>query len=273
MTHRPVRLLLTLLLLLKLSLALALEITFLDVGQGTSVLITAPTGQTVLYDAGPANGGAADQLRELGVTGLNLVIASHAHADHIGGMAEVIQLFEPVFYMDNGMTHTTRTYERTLQAALDSQVQLLEPIRRTLNVGGVQLLIIPPAQTSASDQNNNSIGLRVDYGSFSALLPGDAEAEQWSYWLREHPDLLGRVHVHMASHHGSSNGDTVQGMAALEPEVVVMSLAADNQYGHPHVEALLNYSGSTVYRTDQHGRIVIKAEPDGSYTIRTSRQP
>ncbi len=273
MTQQPVRLLLTFLFFLQLSLALALEIDFLDVGQGTSVLITAPTGQTVLYDAGPASSQVAEQLRELGVTGLNLVISSHAHADHIGGMAEVIQLFQPVFYMDNGVPHTTRTYERTLQAALASDAQLLEPVRRTLNLGDVRLVIIPPAQVRARDQNNSSVGLRIDYGSFSALLPGDAEAEQWDYWLREHSDLLGPVDVHMASHHGSRNGDTVRGMSVLEPETVVISLAADNQYGHPHMEALLNYSGSTVYRTDLHGRISIKASPDGSYTVRTGRRP
>lgn len=267
MTFTPQRLLYCFFALLSLSFAHALEITFLNVGQGTSVLITAPTGQAVLYDAGPAGANVVAELQQLGVTNLNLVIASHAHADHIGGMADVIDVFRPAFYMDNGLPHTTRTYERTLEAALASEAQLLEPIRRSIGLGEVQLLVLPPAQVRATDQNNNSIGLRIEYGEFSALLPGDAEAEQWGFWLQEHADLLGIVQVHMASHHGSRNGDTAAGIAAVAPEVVVITTGADNQYGHPHPEALNHYYGATVYRTDLQGRITVNAAVDGSYTV------
>lgn len=265
--------LIALLLLISFSFASALQLTFLDVGQGTSVLITAPSGQSVLYDAGPAGADVAGQLHQLGITDLSLVIASHAHADHIGGLAAVITAFEPTFYMDNGVVHTTQTYERTLLAALDSGAQLLEPERRTISLGEVLLTVVPPPHRNLRDHNNNSIGLRIDYGSFSAFLPGDAEGRLWDYWLSEHPELISDVNVHLASHHGSRNGDVPEGIASLAPDTVIISVGKDNRYGHPHGEALALYEQAAVYRTDVHGRVTISIEPDGTYLIHAQRAP
>lgn len=251
--------------LLALATAFALEITILDVGQGTSVLIHAPTGHTALVDAGPNNGNTTQQLRELGITQLGLVIATHADADHIGGMADVLNTFPATYYIDNGIPHTTHTYERTLKAAQAAGVQLLEPARRNIALGDVTLTILPPTGDPRLGQNSNSVGVLVTYGEFRAFLPGDAEADQWAWWLQNHYDLLPTVNVHVASHHGSRNGDTSAGLARLNPGLVVISLGADNTYGHPHREALNLYGGATVLRTDQHGAITIKAQPDGQY--------
>lgn len=257
-----------LILFLLLRFAFALEITVLNVGQGTSVLITAPTGQTALYDAGPNSGNATQSLQALGVQHLNLAIASHSHADHIGGMPDVLNTYKPGLFMDNGLPYTTQTYERTLQAALNAGSQLLEPVRRTITLGdNVTLTIAPPPGTNPNDQNNNSIGVRVDYGSFSAFLPGDAEAEQWAWWLRNHPDLFTPITMHLSSHHGSRNGDTQAAMNALQPDLVIISAGAGNTYGHPHTEALRLYQNASVYRTDQHGHVQVKASTDGTFAI------
>lgn len=82
-----------------------LRIHFLDVGQGDAVLVQSPTGQNVLYDAGPPGADIVGHLRRLGVESLDLAIASHGHADHIGGMADVLRAYRPRFYMDNGAPH------------------------------------------------------------------------------------------------------------------------------------------------------------------------
>lgn len=247
--------------------AAALEITILNVGQGTSVLIQAPTGQTVLYDAGPRTGNAAATLRALGVEQLNLVIASHAHEDHIGGMGDVLSTYRPAFFMDNGIAHTTRTYERTLEAVHGAGSQLLGPEHRAISLGDVTLTIAPPPGTNTRDQNNNSIGLRIDYGSFSAFLSGDAEESQWNWWLHNHPDLFEPVTLHLSSHHGSRNGDTHAVIAALQPRVVAISLGSGNSYGHPHAEVLDLYQQAIVYRTDQHGHVQVRACPDGRFSL------
>lgn len=266
--RRTLRLLLATI-LLALATAFALEITILDVGQGTSVLIHAPSSHTALVDAGPNTSNTAQQLRAMGVTQLGIVIATHNDADHIGGMADVLTAFPPTYYIDNGLPHTTRTYERTLRAAHAAGVTLLEPERRNIALGDVTLTILPPTGDPSLGQNNNSVGVLVSYGSFRAFLPGDAEGEQWEWWLTHHYDLIPTVNVHVASHHGSRNGDTNAGINRLQPDMVIISLGRENQYGHPHDHALRLYAGATVLRTDQYGTITIKADPTGQYRADT----
>ncbi|MDZ7802154.1 MAG: MBL fold metallo-hydrolase [Trueperaceae bacterium] len=257
-----------------LSLAAALELTFLDVGQGLSVLIRSPSGQVVLYDAGPASADVAQRLQALGVDRIDLLIASHAHSDHIGGMADVLRTFRPPNYLDNGLPHTTATFERTLQAAIDVDVALLSPERRRIGLGEATLHVVPPPGDEGMGHNANSVGLVVSYGTFRATLVGDAEPAQWAWWGSRHGDLLSDVDVHGAAHHGSRNGDTRQALARLTPAVVVISSGRDNRYGHPHAEALRRYRGvgAEVYRTDLHGRVTVQVRPDGTYTVEPERR-
>jgi competence protein ComEC len=246
---------------------------FLDVGQGDAVLLRAPTGQSVLYDGGDRGSDLVRRLRELGVTELTLVIASHNHADHIGGLAEVIRSFRPTYVMENGLPHTTRSYERFLEAIEAAGSQLLGAERRTIRLGEAELIIIPPPGRSSWNQNDNSIGVLVRYGGFRATLMGDAEHRQFGWWLQSHRDIFQPVHVHKASHHGSRNGDTPAALRALRPEMVVIGLAADNSYGHPHAEALARYQqvGAAVCRTDIHGDIGIEASMTGRYRVTTEK--
>lgn len=258
---------------LLLSLAWAIELVFLDVGQADAVLIRSPSGQVVLYDAGEREANVLGLLQALGVDRLDLVIASHAHSDHIGGMADVIRHYRPRFYMDNGLPHPTFTYERTLEAALEVGAQLLEPTARRITLGEVALRIVPPPGIEAWGQNDNSVGILIEYGDFRSFLPGDAEPRQW-WWLERHPELIVPVQVHRASYHGSRNGDIAEALALLAPEIVVISVGADNRYGHPHAEAIALYTavGAEIYRTDRHGHVTVNAERDGTYRISTQRE-
>lgn len=249
--------------------ALALELTFFDVGQGLSVLISSPTGQKVLYDAGPEDANVAALLACEGVEQLNLLIASHGHADHIGGVPDVLANIGAFYYIDNGLPHTTETYKHVMSSARTSRAALLEPQRRGIFLGEVHLSVIPPPGDEGLGHNNNSIGLRIEYGEFAALLPGDAEPELWGWWLRQHADLLGSVQVMQASHHGSRVGDTPEALALLAPEVVIVSAGQRNVYEHPHAEAVAAYEavGARVYGTNEYGTIKVRVEPDGSYSL------
>jgi competence protein ComEC len=251
----------------------ALVIKFLDVGQGDAVLIRAPTGQTVLYDGGDRGTQLSEYLRRRGIERLDLVIASHNHADHIGGLPDVVRELRPRFVMENGLTHTTRTYERFLEAIHSAGSQLLEPEQRSIRLGEAELVVLPPPGRASWGHNENSVGIVIVFGAFRASLGGDAERRQFDWWLDQHPSLMRPVHVHKASHHGSRNGDTEAALAALRPEVVVIGVAADNRYGHPHQEALALYEGvgARVYRTDLHGSVRIDAHRDGSYSVQTER--
>lgn len=276
---RKLRALLVVVLLLLLSADLRtqqppLRIHFFDVGQGDAVLIQSPAGQNVLYDGGDSPSKILARLAAVGVSRIDLVVASHNHADHIGGLADVITQFRPRFYLDNGVPATTLTYRRVLAAVQTAGTQLLEPSRRRIVLGeNASLDVLPPPGIPGWDQNDNAVGLVLAFGAFRLSLAGDAERREWMWWIQNHPDLVGRVQVHKASHHGSNNGDIAAALSALAPEVVIISVGQNNTYGHPHPEALRLYTEqrSAILRTDVHGTVVVEAEPTGQYHVRVER--
>jgi len=252
---------------------LPLRIYFFDVGQGDGILIQSPSGQNVVYDAGENTARMRDYLTALGVSRVDLVIASHNHADHIGGLPEVLRTFAPTYYIDNAVPTTTQAYANVIQAAAAAGSQLLEPTARRIALGDVSVVIVPPPGIPSWDQNDNSIGVVVEYGSFRLSLAGDAEPREWSWWNINQRDWLTPVQVHKASHHGSSNGDTAAGLASLSPEAVIVGVGQGNSYGHPDASALRLYgeAGATVYRTDTNGTVIVEAQSSGAYTVRVER--
>lgn len=251
-----------------------LRVYFFDIGQGDAVLIQSPGGQNVLYDGGDSPSRIMAHLDALGIAQIDLIVASHNHADHIGGLAEVVRRFGPKYYMDNGVPTTTLTYRRVLEAVHLAGAQLLEPTdRRILLSGGALLRVLPPPGIAAWDQNDNAVGLIVEYGQFRLSMGGDAEQREWAWWMEHSADLLGPVQVHKASHHGSNNGDSVTALARLSPEVVIVSAGLANGYGHPRPEALRLYAqqGSTTFRTDLNGTVLVEGEASGQYRIRVER--
>lgn len=243
-----------------------LELRFLDVGQGDAALVR-HAGRAVLIDAGPSPA-IVGRLRALGVDSLDLLIATHNHADHIGGAADVLRQVPVRFYLDNGHPHTTRTQERVLQAIEERGVTYLQAVPRTFELGDASLRVIPSPLSSA-DQNNLSLTLLLQRGRFTALVAGDAQVELLNALLSA--DLVPDVDVLKAPHHGSRNGVTPAWLARTKPEVVVISVGADNRYGHPHPWALRYYraGGRQVFRTDVDGDIVVAVAADGSYQVST----
>ena len=249
--------------------AAPLRITMLDVGQGEAILLESPGGQTVLYDGGTNSADVLGQLRALEVESIDLVVASHPDEDHIGGLDEVIAAYAPRFVLDNGLAHTTQTYERYLDAIEEAGSQLIPPERQTIEFGPVALEVVPPPGDESFGQNDNSVGFLLRYGDFLMSSYGDAERDQFEWLLDAHPDLFPDVQVHKSSHHASRNGDIAPVLEKIQPEVVLASLGADNSYGHPHDAALLRYDriGAEVYRTDRHGTIRLRAYADGTYEV------
>src|SRR4051812_33444226 len=145
-----------------------LSIDQLGVGQGDAALITTADGKHVLIDGGPDRHVVAQFLKERRIDTLDLVIASHAHADHIGGLPEVFSSVVVRAYMDNGIPYTTATYTRTLSAVEhEDGLQYLRPTARTITLGSTTLRILPPSRADNS-QNNNSVGVLVEFGRFRA---------------------------------------------------------------------------------------------------------
>ncbi len=249
-----------------------LTLTFIDVGQGDAVLIRSPSGQNVLYDGGRPAKEVLEYLQAVGVTSLELVIASHADADHIGGLEAVVRAYKPRLFMDNGLTHDTQTYRGLLQAVKDAGSQLVPPTARRIGLGDASLQIIPPPSDDSLDSNSHSVGIIVSYGKFRAALTGDAEESEFRWWLENVPELLRPVAVYKAAHHGSPNGDSPESIGTFKPKTVVISVGRDNAYGHPSAEALALYKGvgAEVYRTDQSGTVQVSAAQGGSYQVSVS---
>ena len=245
----------------------AIQITFLDVGQGDAVLIRTPEGSTALIDAGPDE--LPNGLSNFDIEQVDLLIASHPHADHIGGMVSVMNTYPVRFYMDSGDTHTTVTYReliQTLQQRTSITYLIAEP--RTIQLGGAEIQVLPLLPAGSTDLNNRSVGLVVRYGSFVAFLSGDSEIEELTHWVEQ--QVVPDVTVLKAPHHGSSDAFTTEFLDQAKPEVVVISVGA-NRYGHPHAEAVQAYEAvsETLLTTRDNGQITILGYADGRYEIRT----
>jgi beta-lactamase superfamily II metal-dependent hydrolase len=235
----------------------------LDVGQGDSILIRSPEGKTALIDAGPTKKGALTALERMGIQRLDLVAISHHHSDHYGGMEEVVRAMKPRYFLASNSHHSTKSYLKLLQTVQSQGVIAIQPTSRPrkIELGSVALTIFPQAPEDRAEENNNSIGLRLQYGSFSFLLTGDSEESERRWWLQDHADLVRGGTILKLAHHGSRNGTDARWLAAVRPELAVASMGRNNEFGHPHAEtlSLLRHTGIPLLRTDQLGTLAIES--------------
>ena len=239
----------------------------MNVGQGDAALIESPLGRHLLIDAGPSPKTVESILEALRVDTLNLVVASHNHSDHIGGMPTVLSRHPVKAYLDNGIPTTTAIYRNTIGALRGRGVQYLNATARTITLDSLRVTILPP--TDSTNQNNGSVGVVMEFGQFRALYTGDSQKEALDTWLKQ--GRIPRVSVLKVAHHGSQNGTTAQLIAATQPRVVVISVGKKNGYGHPNRQVIAAWKqcGARVYRTDVHGNVEIMATRDAGLIVRT----
>lgn len=251
-----------------------LTIRFLDVGQGDAVLITAPEGQSLMYDGGRSESRMRDLIRQYDIQNVSLVAASHADSDHITGLIPVVALNKPRYFLNNGLAGTTRTWTKLTNVVSQAGTQGLPARDQTINLGSVKITVLPPPPgMPKNNQNLNSVGLLVQYGEFRALMTGDSETAETAGWLRKYPaTTLGPVQVYKSIHHGAANGDNANWLKAVRPSNVVVSVGPNN-YGHPTSRALNLYRsvGARTYRTDQEGTVTVTVQPGGAYSLVTER--
>jgi competence protein ComEC len=249
----------------------SLYLTHFDVGQGDATLITTPRGKRILIDAGGSGDSVAARIRRAGVDTIDLLVSSHNHIDHIGGMADVFATFAVKRYLDNNVPCASQICARTLAAAAvePDLVDIDGGIGDTIDGVFVRYLPLPPRD---SDENNNSIGVIVMFGNFRALYTGDSQADALSFWIRE--NVVPRVHVLKAAHHGSRNGITADWIATTLPSAVVISVGK-NSYGHPSREVIQTWAslGAKVFRTDYLGTIQINVAKDGGFAVSFPKFP
>ncbi|WP_369409356.1 ComEC/Rec2 family competence protein [Deinococcus arboris] len=248
-------------------------IRFLDVGQGDAILVQSPEGKSLLIDGGRSAERMRGHLEALNLTALDLMVASHADADHIAGLVPAAAL-KPRLFLNNGLGGTTQTWERLVSALQDAGTTFAKASNQTVNLGSVKLRVIAPPPGVGDEQNENSVGIALQFGDFRALMTGDSETPETEGWLaQDRADLRGPFQVYKSIHHGAANGDSAAWLANVRPENVVVSVGTGNTYGHPTAQALNLYkqAGARVYRTDRQGTVTFRGRADGTYTAETER--
>ncbi|GAA5504097.1 hypothetical protein Dxin01_03865 [Deinococcus xinjiangensis] len=249
-----------------------LTIRFLDVGQGDAVLITSPEGKSVMYDGGRSESRMRELIRQYDIKNVALVVASHADSDHITGLVPVVALNRPQLFLNNGRAGTTQIWNRLTNVLSQAGTKGMVAANQNINLGSVKLTVLaPPA--GMNDQNTNSVGLLVQYGTFRALMTGDSETPETAGWLRQYPaSALGPIDVYKSIHHGAANGDSAAWLKVVRPKNVVIGVGPNN-YGHPTARALSLYqaAGAAVYRTDLNGTVTVQVQPGGQYSITSEK--
>ena len=235
------------------------RVTFLDVGQGDSVLLETPSAR-VLVDQGPPEANVAGQLSRMGIRSLSALVLTHPQRDHVGGAADVIRQLRVGTVLDPALAATGPEREEAIAAARGRGV----PVRvvRTgseFRAGGLVLRVLWPPDPGlpAEDPNLNAAVLAASYGEIDVFLPADAESDVTAH-LR-----LGAFEVLKVAHHGSVDPGLDEQLRVLRPRVAVISAGRNNDYGHPRAEtlaALATVPGLAVYRTDTQRRVIVESD-------------
>ncbi len=249
-----------------------LTVTFIDVGQGDATLLSIGN-RTVLVDAGPPESGPGlvRMLEGLGVEQISLLVATHPHSDHIGGMHDVLSHFGVDRVLDGTSPHTSGLYQDFLNQIDKKGIPYTEAERgQVYDIGdGLSVSVLgPPGRKVSDDYNENSIVLLARFGRTGILLTGDVGIGAEEELLRSGMPLS--AEVLKVGHHGSSDASGAAFLAAVAPEVAVIPVGAGNDYGHPHDETLIRLGRAVplIYRTDRDGSVVVRT--DGmTYSVMT----
>jgi beta-lactamase superfamily II metal-dependent hydrolase len=245
-----------------------LRVDILDIGQGDSILIKTPAGKTILIDAGDGKVPVVPLLKARGVSALDLTVVTHPHADHLGGMDEVLRDVPVKLFVDNGLPHDTKAYERVME-----QVEARSIAYRAAVVGqsfnlddGARLEVLFPTgntlKGTRSDLNSNSVVLRLTHQGHCMLFVGDAEEPTERALLNSG---LGACDVLKVAHHGSNHSSTSAFLSAVKPRYALISAGIGNSYEHPGTETMSRLSsiGAEIHRTDLEGALTVLSSEKG----------
>lgn len=244
-----------------------LLIKYFDVGQGDSELIMLPDKKTILIDGGDV--GTGDDLVELikdeGLEKIDYVVATHPHADHIGGLDDVLNNF-PVDtflmpYIPEKDVPTTKVYENLLDAAFDNGCEIVKAEAGVTVLEGddYNAVCLSPVNEENDGLNNYSVVIKLTYKDTAYIFTGDAEYEAETEILKTADNLT--ADVLKVGHHGSYTATSQDFLKAVNPKYAVISVGVDNKYDHPHDVTLSKLNGRCeIYRTDKMGTIALQSD-------------
>jgi competence protein ComEC len=248
------------------------EVDFIDVGQGDAILITSSSGQVALIDGGEQGSGALQYLQSKAIDHIDLMVATHPHADHIGGLVDVLQALSVNKVVTNGQPHTTQTYEDFLDGIAAANAEYVEAKRGdTIPFGGLAFQVLSPVSPTGDDLNNNSLVLRLAFNQVSFLFTGDAQVDAEASMISAGFPL--KADILKVAHHGSHTSSSPAFLNQVKSAITVYSAGVGNDYGHPHAEtiAALTNVGAQIYGTDVNGTVAIQTDGN-AYNIQVGKE-
>ena len=241
-----------------------LMISYMDVGQGDAAYIKV-NGNDILIDAGPRSNSKEllEQLKAKNIDDFELVIATHPHEDHIGGMVDVFKEYEVKAFYSPKITHTTKTYENLVKAVKDEGLKTKElKGGMVIHLGeGAKFEVFTPQKSEYEELNDYSPIMKLSFGDTSYLFTGDAEKLAEEEALAKYKNSLDSDVIKFG-HHGSSSSSSNAFIEAVSPKYGIISCAKDNKYGHPHRETLdiIKKYNIKTFRTDTDGEIILTSD-------------
>ena len=242
-----------------------LEVYFLDIGQGDAILIKTPFGQNILIDGGPDNKVINHLSENLAWWDkqIDLMILTHPHSDHVGGLADVVSRYKVEKILYTGVIHSSPDYIAWLEIIRDCGIPLIIIDRpQTIKLGeDCRLDILYPRESilgkEVSNLNNSSIVIKLIYKEAKFLLAGDIELETEQELLNSGIDLSAQVFK--ANHHGSDTSNSQEFLQAVNPEIAVIQVGKENDFGHPSRRVIkrLERMGVKVFRNDLDGTVKV----------------
>ena len=248
-----------------------MKLHYIDVGEGDSIFIELPNEKTMLIDAGEAVEGkkVIYYIKQLGYSNIDYVVGTHPHADHIGGLTQVINSFSVgKIYMPKVIS-TSKTYENLLNTISMKGLKILTAKAgvNIINDNNLIIDIIAPNNDSYSDLNNYSVVIKITYKNRKFIFMGDAEIISENEILTDVTADIFKV-----GHHGSNTSSGQNFVSRVNAKYAIISVGSDNNYNHPNMDIVDRWenSGAKIYRTDLNGTIIVTTDGN-TFNIETEK--